>query len=126
MNKWKTKAMMETDTPIYVNNTQIENIESYIYPGQRYTTKDKEIERRIVAGWTAFAKHRDIFKSNIGTCLKKQIFNSCVLPAMTYGAETWAVTTHAKNKPHKQRWKRHIRTTIKHLGKRKDQGHRRD
>ncbi|KAK2186048.1 hypothetical protein NP493_204g02031 [Ridgeia piscesae] len=64
--------MMENDTPIYVNNTQIENVESYIYLGQRYSTRDKyqdkEIQRRITAGWTAFAKHRDIFKGN--TCLK--------------------------------------------------------
>ena len=51
-----------------------------------------------MARWTAFAKHRDIFKGNIGTCLKKQVYNSCVLPAMTYGAETWTLTTHAKNK----------------------------
>ena len=28
MNKSKTKVMMENDTPIYVNNTQIENVES--------------------------------------------------------------------------------------------------
>ena len=26
MNKSKTKVIMETDTPIYVNNTQIENV----------------------------------------------------------------------------------------------------
>ncbi|KAK2177429.1 hypothetical protein NP493_598g01029 [Ridgeia piscesae] len=50
--------------------------------------QDKEIQRRITAGWTAFAKHRDIFKGNIGTCLKRQVYNSCVLPTMTYGAET--------------------------------------
>ncbi|KAK2182916.1 hypothetical protein NP493_332g01023 [Ridgeia piscesae] len=93
--------MMETDTPVYVNNTQIENVESYIYLGQRYSTRDKnhdkEIQRRITAGLTAFTRHRDIFKGNIGTCLKRQIYNSCVLPAMTYGTETWAFTTHAKN-----------------------------
>ena len=29
MNKSKTKVMMENDTPIYVNNTQIENIKSW-------------------------------------------------------------------------------------------------
>ena len=56
--------MMENDTPIHVNNTQIENIESYIYRGQRDNTRDKnqdkEIQRRITAGWTAFAKHRNI------------------------------------------------------------------
>ena len=67
--------MMETDTLIYVNNTQIENIENYIFLGQRYSTRDKnqdkEIQRRIMPEWTAFAKHHDIFKSNIGTCLKR-------------------------------------------------------
>ena len=68
----------------------------------RYSTRDKnqdkEIQRRIMAGWTAFAKHRDIFKGNFGTCLKRQAYNSCVLPARTYGAETWALTTQVKNK----------------------------
>ncbi|KAK2181463.1 hypothetical protein NP493_388g00019 [Ridgeia piscesae] len=92
---------METDTSIYVNNIQIKNVESYIYPGQRYSTRDKnqdkEIQRKITAGWTAFDKHRDIFKGNIGSCLKRQIYNSCVLPTMTYGVETWALTTQAKN-----------------------------
>ena len=38
MNKSKTKVMMENDTPIYVNNTQIENVESYNYLRQRYST----------------------------------------------------------------------------------------
>ena len=54
MNKSKTKVMMENNTPIYFSNIQIENIESYIYLGQRYSTrdknKDKEIQRRIKAG----------------------------------------------------------------------------
>ena len=102
MNKSKTKVMMENDTPIYVNNTQIENVESYIYLGQRHSNSDKiqekEIQRRITAGWTAFAKHRDIFKGNIGICLKRQIYNSCVLLTMTYSAETRVPTTQAKNK----------------------------
>ena len=35
----------------------------------------------------------DIFKGKIETCMKRQVYNSCVLP---YFAETWA--THAKNK----------------------------
>ncbi|KAK2188298.1 hypothetical protein NP493_136g00011 [Ridgeia piscesae] len=43
--------MMENGTPIYVNNTEIENVESYVYLGQRYSTRDKnqdkEIQRRI-------------------------------------------------------------------------------
>ena len=93
---------MEKDTPIYINNTQIENVQSYICLGQRYSTRDKnqdkEIQRRIVAGWTVFTKHHYIVTCNTGTCLKRQVYNSCVLPAMTYGTETSALTTQAKNK----------------------------
>ena len=89
MNKSMTKVMTKNDTQLYVNNIQIENVESYIYLGHRYITKDKikdkEIQRRITAGWTAFAMHRYIVKGNI-------------LPEMIYGAEPWALTTQAKNK----------------------------
>ena len=91
----------------------MEKVESYIYLVQRYSTRyknqDKEIQRRTTAVWTEFAKHRDILYGNIWTCLKRHVYNSCVLPAMTYGAETWALTTQAKNKlaaaKTKQRWK---------------------
>ena len=51
-----------------------------------------------MAGWAAYAKHRDIFKSNLAICLKRQVYNSCVLPAMTYGAETWTLTKQAQKK----------------------------
>ena len=100
MKKSKTKVMMENDTPIYVNNTQIENVESYIYLSNQHQrqNQDKENQISITSGWTAFVKHRDIFEGNIGTCLKRQVYNSCVLPAMTHGAETWTLTTQAKNK----------------------------
>ena len=41
MNISKTKIMVEDNTPIYVNNTQIENVESYVYLGQRLGTRTK-------------------------------------------------------------------------------------
>ena len=94
--------MVEDNTLIYVNNTQIENAESYVYLGQRFSLRDKnqdkEILRPITAGWTAYAKHRDIFKRNFAICLKRKVYNSCVLPAMIYGAETWSVTKQAQKK----------------------------
>ncbi|KAK2175674.1 hypothetical protein NP493_715g01010 [Ridgeia piscesae] len=62
-------------------------------------TKTRRYKKRITAGWTVFGKHRDIFKGSIGTCLNRQVYNSCVLPAMTYGAETWTLATQGKNKP---------------------------
>ena len=61
--------------------------------GQHYSLKeknqDKEIQQRITAGWAAYAKHRDIFKSNLAICLKRQVYNSCVLPAMSY--DIWCI-----------------------------------
>ena len=102
MNITKTKVMVVDNTPINGNNVLIENVPGYVYLGQHYSLKeknqDKEIQRRIVAGWAAYAKHRDIVKSNLAICLKRQVYNSCVLPAMTYGAETWTLTKQAQNK----------------------------
>ena len=92
MNTTKTKVMVVENTPINVNNVLIENVQGYVYLGQHYTLKEKnqdeEIQRRTMAGWTAYAKHWDIFKSNLAICLKRQMYNACVLPAMPYGAET--------------------------------------
>ena len=102
MNIAKTKVMAVDNTPINVNNLLIENVPGYVYLGQHYSLKeknqDKDIQRRIVAGWATYAKHRDIFKSNPAICLKRQVYNFCVLPAMTYGAETQTLTKQAQNK----------------------------
>ena len=74
MNIAKTKVMVVDNTPINVNNALIENVQGYVYLGQHYIHKennqDKEIQRRIMAGWAAYAKHRDVFKSNLAICLK--------------------------------------------------------
>ncbi len=88
INIAKSKVMVVDNTPINVNNVQIKNVPGYVYLGQHYSLKEKnqhkQIQRRIMAGWAAYAKHRDIFKSNLAICLKRQVYNSCVLPAMTW------------------------------------------
>ena len=98
----KTKVMVVDNTPIHVNNVLIENVVDYVYLGHRYSLKEKnqgkEIQRIIMAGWAAYAKHRDIFKSNLVICLKRQVYHSGVLSAMTYGAENWTLTKQAQNK----------------------------
>ena len=102
MNIAKTKVMVVDSTPINVNNVLIENVKVYVYLGQHYIitekNQDKEIQRRIMAGWEAYIKHRDVFKSNLAIWFKKHVYNSCVLPAMTYGAETWTLTKQAQHK----------------------------
>ena len=111
-NITNTKVMVVDNTPINVNNVLIENVPGYVYLGQHYSLKeknqDKEIQRRIMAGWAAYSKHWDIFKSNLATCLKRQVYNSCVLPAMTYGAETWHwPNKHRTNlRPLRPKWKK--------------------
>ena len=82
MNIAKTNVMVVDNTPINVNNVLIEKSPMLRVLGT--------IQRRIMAGWAAYAKYRDIFKSNLSICLKKQVYNSCVLPAVAYDAETWA------------------------------------
>ena len=64
MNIAKTRVMVADNTPINVNNVLIENAQGYVYLGQHYSPKeknqDKEIQRRIMAGWAAYPKHRNI------------------------------------------------------------------
>ena len=68
--------------------------------GQHYSIKehnqDKEIQRRIMAGWAAYAKHR-----YIAIWSKRQVYNSYVLP---YGAHL--PNKHSTNsRLHRQNWK---------------------
>ena len=77
MNIAKTKVMVVDNTPINVDNVLIENVPGYVYLGQHYSIKeknqDKEIQRRIMAGWAAYSKHRDSLKSNLAICLKRGV-----------------------------------------------------
>jgi len=41
MNKSDTKVIMKNCTPINVHTAQTENIESYAYLGQQYSTRNK-------------------------------------------------------------------------------------
>ena len=97
MNKSETKVMMKNDSSIYVNNTQIENVERHIYMGQRYSTRDKTKTRRFKEESRPDGQHSPSTATSSRVILG-QVYNSCVLPAMTHGAKTWALTTQAKNK----------------------------
>ena len=69
--------------------------------------------------------------SNLAICLKRQVYNSCVLPDMTYGAETWTLTKQAQNKLAAAQIKMericstsHTRWKDQHLGQGGDKSHR--
>ena len=96
MNIAKTKVMVVDNTLINVNNVLLENVQCYVYLGQHYSlmekNQDKEIQRKIMAGWAV----------NTGMSSKETlpsyVYNSYGLPVMTYGAETWTLTTQPQKK----------------------------
>ena len=105
MNMDKTKILSNAHaTPgiVKVEEYEIEQVNSYIYLGQRESLREKdqegEINRRIQAGWKSFNDNKDILKSNIPLSLKRKLYNQCILPAMTYASETWTMTKRMEQK----------------------------
>ena len=50
-----------------------------------------------MAGWSTYAKHRDLFRNNLAICGRdRHVYNSGVPPAMIYCAQTWTLTKQAK------------------------------
>ena len=102
MNFKKTKIMRnkhaeDTNRKITIDSNEIEEVDHYIYLGQRISmetaSKEQEIKRRITLGWQAFGRASAIFKNKeIPTCLKRQVYNECIIPTVTYGSETWNLT----------------------------------
>ena len=108
MNKKKTKVMCNTHgkkTPrngIKIENEAMEEVDEYVYLGQLLTTGNeinKEIDRRVTAGWQRFGQYSEFLrKKSIPLSLKRRIMDGVILPAMTYGAETWTLTNKKKDK----------------------------
>ena len=80
----KNEHVIHVPHPVVINDTEIEQVDSYIYLGQRVSLVDKaidkEISRRIQAGWKAFNENKDILTSNAPICLKRKLHNQCILP----------------------------------------------
>jgi len=69
-------------------------VDNFVYLGQEINAKEDfsgEISKRIQLSWAAFTKFRTIFTSKLPLCLKKKLFNQCILPVMTYGCQTWVL-----------------------------------
>eukprot|EP00914_Ancora_sagittata_P021713 GHVO01043076.1.p1 GENE.GHVO01043076.1~~GHVO01043076.1.p1 ORF type:complete len:186 (+),score=14.28 GHVO01043076.1:383-940(+) len=58
-----------------------------------------EINQRVASDWRRFGQYSQFLKErNLPTCLKRKIMNTVILPSLTYGAETWALTKHQTRK----------------------------
>ena len=87
---------------VKIQDKEIEEVDNYIYLGQRISLLDKnmqkEISRRIQCGWKVFNDNKFLLKSEIPITLKRKLFNQCILPAMTYACETWTMTKSMQQK----------------------------
>ncbi|CAM4691260.1 unnamed protein product [Leuciscus chuanchicus] len=99
INLAKTKWMRNdqvADTTLHVDPHQLQQVDSYIYLGQELTTDHKigrELARRRRAAWVSFGSIAETANNRaIDPDIRAALFNSTVLPAMLYGAETWTMT----------------------------------
>lgn len=80
---------------VMLDNTPLDKVDSYVYLGRAISctnTLDAEIGRRIRAGWASFNNIKEVLGTLRDQKMKAQIFDSCVLPALCYATETWALT----------------------------------
>lgn len=103
-NLEKTKAMANRDENegIKIRDRKIEKVEDIKYLGKTISFKDgmeKEIKIRREAAWRSFWALKNIYKNKkIGLETKIKILESCTLPVLSYGAQTWALTNTQLNK----------------------------
>lgn len=62
------------------------------------TSNEEEIERRVNITWKKFWSLKEIMKGNYSLNLKKVVIDTCLLPSLLYGCQTWIFTNKAKQK----------------------------
>uniref|UniRef100_A0A0K0DGD8 Reverse transcriptase domain-containing protein n=1 Tax=Angiostrongylus cantonensis TaxID=6313 RepID=A0A0K0DGD8_ANGCA len=94
-----TKTMLMSNrlvshAPSTLNGTNTTECSSYVYLGQEINMMNDlapELSRRKLAAWGAFKSIEDVVKRTKNTRLRDHLFDSTVLPALTYASETWSL-----------------------------------
>nr|XP_026493394.1 uncharacterized protein LOC113398718 [Vanessa tameamea] len=60
------------------------------------THNEDEIETRTSIAWKKFWSLKEILKGDYSINLKKTVLDTCILPSLLYGCQTWIFTTTAK------------------------------
>ena len=85
---------------IHIRGVQIEYMTDYIYLGQTLSfqnSAEKEMKRRIAQAWKKFWSLKDILTDkHQRTSLKAGILETCVIPILTYGCQTWSLSHRLK------------------------------
>ena len=97
LNLTKTMFMRNgrvPDAPFMLNGTNITECSSYTYLGRELNMMNDlapELSRRKRAAWGAYKTIEDVVKKTKNIRLRAHLFNSTVLPALTYASETWTM-----------------------------------
>uniref|UniRef100_A0A0K0CVD3 Uncharacterized protein n=1 Tax=Angiostrongylus cantonensis TaxID=6313 RepID=A0A0K0CVD3_ANGCA len=80
--------------PFTLSGSNIFECSSYVYLGREINMMNglaPELSRRKRAAWGAFKSIEDVVKRAKNTRLRVHLFDSTVLPALTYASETWSL-----------------------------------
>ncbi|KAK6736265.1 hypothetical protein RB195_019128 [Necator americanus] len=91
-----------SDAPFMLNGTNISECSRCEYLGQEVSMKNDLIPqpgRRRRAAWGAYKSIGDVVKKTKNTRLRAHLFNTTVLPALTFALETWASRKQQENAP---------------------------
>ncbi|KAK6756377.1 hypothetical protein RB195_014658 [Necator americanus] len=103
LNLQKTMFMCNgwvSDAPLMLNGTNISDFTSYVYVGRELNMMNDlipELGRRKRAAWGAYKSIEGVVKGARNTRLRAHLFNTTVLPALTYVSETWAFRKQEEN-----------------------------
>ncbi|KAK6761907.1 hypothetical protein RB195_022847 [Necator americanus] len=104
MNRKKTQFTKNAyceDGGVQLEGSQIVETPSYVYFGRSVNMENdlkEELNRRMRAAWAAFAAVREATDQLRDQDLRAHLFDSTVLPALCYAAETWADTAATSRK----------------------------
>ncbi|VDM58511.1 unnamed protein product [Angiostrongylus costaricensis] len=97
LNLTKTMFMrngLVSYAPFTLNATNISECSSYVYLDREINMMNDlapELSRRKRAAWGAYKSIEDVVKRTKNTRLRAHLFDSTVLPAVTYTLETWSL-----------------------------------
>ncbi|KAK6741888.1 hypothetical protein RB195_009637 [Necator americanus] len=89
-----------SDAPFTLNGTSISDCTSYVYLSRELNMmNDRTLElcKRRRAAWGAYKSIEDVAKKTRQTRIRAHLFNTTVLPALTYASKTWAVRKEEEN-----------------------------
>ncbi|WKY02771.1 hypothetical protein Q1695_016219 [Nippostrongylus brasiliensis] len=97
LNLTKTMFMRTgyvSDAPFSLNGTNVSECSSYVYLGREVNISNDlspELGRRKRAAWGAFKSVEEVVRKTKNARLRAHLFDSTVLPALTYFSESWAL-----------------------------------